>query len=309
MGTTDKSWILFLYTLQLTSPLLTLKSMPGRAKSAEKKAQICCEEEDLLMERAVAMYHAEQAKEVAQTKRKSLRAVCREMESGHMKATGREVHLDHGTLNRLYKGGQRLTDFNASKSWLLEGEVEKIIEYALSMAERGFPLSHKRLKEHVDDTCHARLGDDFPAAGVGANWTERFITKHSKQLTMYTPRLLDSKRAHAINPTTHAAWFKLLGETLKSGDDGKPIAQECCWGVDESGFQSGLGATGEKAIGGTGKSLSISKVTQHGRISLSWLPLERMAHHCLLLLFSKARHTNQNGIKITQPMLRKLFSH
>ena len=226
--------------------------MPGKAKSAEKKAQICREEEDQAMERAVAMYHAEQAK-VPPEKKKSLRVVCREIESEHKRTTGREVHLDHGTLNRLYKGGQRLTDFNASKSWLLEGEVEKIIENALTIAERGFPLSHKRLKENVDDICRARLGDEFPAAGVGANWTQRFVTKHSKQLTMYTPRPLDTKRARAVNPTTNAAWFKLLGETLESGDNGKPIAQECCWGVDESGFQSGLGATGEKVMGSAGK--------------------------------------------------------
>ncbi|KIM72257.1 hypothetical protein PILCRDRAFT_82026 [Piloderma croceum F 1598] len=172
------------------------------------------------MEQAVAMYHAEQAKVVPE-KKKSLHIVCREIESEHKRATGREVHLDPSTLNRLYKGGQRLTNFNATKSWLLKGEVEKVIEYALTTAERGFPLSHQRLKEHVDDICHARLGDKFLAAEVGANWTERFVTKHSKWLTMYTPRLLDSKQAWAINPTTNAAWFKLLGETLESGDDGK----------------------------------------------------------------------------------------
>src|ERR1700734_3960349 len=64
------------------------------------------------------MYHAKQAK-VAPAKKKSLCIVCREIESEHKRATGREVHLDHGTLNRLYKGGQRLMDFNASKCWLL----------------------------------------------------------------------------------------------------------------------------------------------------------------------------------------------
>jgi hypothetical protein len=45
----------------------------------------------------------------------------------------------------------------------------------------------------------------------------------------------------------------LLSETLESGDDGKPIAYECCWGVDESGFQSGLGTTRGKTIGSAGK--------------------------------------------------------
>ena len=41
-----------------------------------------------------------------------------------------------------------------------------------------------------------------------------------------------------------------------------------------------------------GKSLSTSKEMRQGRISLSWLPLEQMAHHCLLLSFSRVRHTN-----------------
>src|SRR5258707_1208053 len=86
-------------TLQLPSALLTLKSMPGRAKSAEKKAQICCEEEDLAMERAVAMYHAEQAK-VAPEKKKSLRVVCREIESGSRRIPCLLVRLK--AMNALY---------------------------------------------------------------------------------------------------------------------------------------------------------------------------------------------------------------
>ena len=75
---------------------------------------------------------------------------------------------------------ERLTDFNATKSWLLKGEVEKVIEYALTTVEQGFPLSHRRLKDHLDDICHARLGNEFLEAGVGANWTQWFVTKHSK---------------------------------------------------------------------------------------------------------------------------------
>src|SRR5882762_2748109 len=62
---------------------------------------------------------------------------------------------------------------------------------------------------------------------------------------------------------------------------------------------------GRKLLAVLGKSLSINKVMQHARISLSWLPLERMAHHCLLPSFSRARHTNLNGIRITRPMHRK----
>ncbi|KAG2053206.1 hypothetical protein BDR06DRAFT_886513, partial [Suillus hirtellus] len=49
----------------------------------------------------------------------------------------------------------------------------------------GFPLSHKQLKEHVNKILHARLGGKFPETGVGKNWTDRFMEKHSNRLGTY----------------------------------------------------------------------------------------------------------------------------
>ncbi|KDQ51976.1 hypothetical protein JAAARDRAFT_139412, partial [Jaapia argillacea MUCL 33604] len=177
------------------------------------------------------------------------------IEKEYFTETGRNITWSHSTLASLAKGGKPRAVFNSEKSWLLDSEVDKIIEYAITVTERGFPLSHRWLREHVNEICHARLGQAFPQTRVGKNWTHHFVMKYSNRLTMYTARPLDTARARGVNLTTNAAWFKLLGKTLERGDAGKPIAAECCWGVDKSGFQSGLGDTQEKAIRGKGKKI------------------------------------------------------
>ncbi|KAI0045573.1 hypothetical protein FA95DRAFT_1465332, partial [Auriscalpium vulgare] len=69
-----------------------------------------------------------------------------------------------------------------------------VVAYAISLAERGFPLNHKRIKEHVDEICRAKLGDKFPESGVGKKWTYRFVEKHSEQLQHYWSHPLDHSR-------------------------------------------------------------------------------------------------------------------
>ncbi|THU82180.1 hypothetical protein K435DRAFT_589186, partial [Dendrothele bispora CBS 962.96] len=69
-----------------------------------------------------------------------------------------------------------------------------VIGYALEVAARGFPLTHQRLKEAVNKICCARLGDAFPAMGVGKQWTNCFVEKYSDCLKMFWSSKLDSKR-------------------------------------------------------------------------------------------------------------------
>jgi len=226
--------------------------MASRPKSITTKAHIRWGEQDHVMDLAMAAYQAKLAK-TGPEKKKGLHAICLETSKEWKKKTGREVTLNHNTLNNLAKGGTRLSTFNANKSWLLPAEVEVVIEYATDMASHGFPLTHKLFKEHVDEICQARLGDKFPLKGVGTKWMARFLEKHSDHLSTYTTRPLEDIRGCAVNPVANKAWFKLLGDILTTGDDGKLIAQECCWGVDEAGFQLEIGATAERAIGGQGK--------------------------------------------------------
>ncbi|KAJ7322817.1 hypothetical protein DFH08DRAFT_614394, partial [Mycena albidolilacea] len=59
-----------------------------------------------------------------------------------------------------------------------------------------------------------RLGDDFPADGVGVNWTQRFVEKHSDRLQTCWGKSMDNKRGRAVNPHTNKAYFDLAEEVL-----------------------------------------------------------------------------------------------
>ncbi|KIK36842.1 hypothetical protein CY34DRAFT_26219 [Suillus luteus UH-Slu-Lm8-n1] len=219
--------------------------MVGRPKSLTKKAQVLREEKEKVMARAVAMYQVELAKPSSE-KKQGLRKVCMDVQKAYLKETGQVVSLNHNTLANLAKGGVRLSKFNSStKSWLTPTETDKVLEYVVEMARRGFPLSHKRLKEHVDEICRAQLGDAFPQSG-------RFVEKHSDHLRAYRAHSLDTTRGRAVNPTTNKAWFEMLKDVLESGDDDKPMAPECIWGVDETGIQAGGGSSQERALGSAG---------------------------------------------------------
>ncbi|KAF8834068.1 hypothetical protein BDN67DRAFT_862249, partial [Paxillus ammoniavirescens] len=67
-----------------------------------------------------------------------------------------------------------------------------VIAYVEEVADRGFPFSHQRLCEHVNEILTACLGSSFP--GVGKCWTQRFITKYRDRLKTSWSAPLDSKR-------------------------------------------------------------------------------------------------------------------
>ncbi|KAJ7504994.1 hypothetical protein B0H11DRAFT_1690867, partial [Mycena galericulata] len=140
-------------------------------KSKTKATQISRDVEDSLKARAVALYFHKQGKVLENRgKKMSLWAVCKKVEDKHRVDTGKEVKLDTRTLLHHVKGGKTKSTSNAEKGWLLPEEVDLVVQFATEVANRGFPLSHKHLKEHVDEICQTRLGDKFLESGVGKNW-------------------------------------------------------------------------------------------------------------------------------------------
>ncbi|KAJ7593196.1 hypothetical protein C8J56DRAFT_720203, partial [Mycena floridula] len=138
---------------------------------------IAREVKDGLYLRAVALYKSEHSHS-HNVNPKSYQKCCNQITEDHRRETGKVIKLSHATLRRHVKGGISLSASNASRGWLLQPEVEIIINYSIEMASRNFPLNHERLKRIVDQICRARLGDEFPEAGVGKNWTDRFVEKH-----------------------------------------------------------------------------------------------------------------------------------
>jgi hypothetical protein len=54
-----------------------------------------------------------------------------------------------------------MQEFNAEKHWLSKEEEEVVLGFAEETAARGFPLSHRRLRDHVDQIFELALVPHF----------------------------------------------------------------------------------------------------------------------------------------------------
>ncbi|KAJ7149854.1 hypothetical protein C8R43DRAFT_846151, partial [Mycena crocata] len=132
--------------------------------------------------------------------------------------TGKVVKISKAKLHRRVHGGKSRQEAADERAWLTPEEVEVVVGFAVECGNRGFPLSHRRLKEHANQILRARLGADF--AGVGKQWSTRFVSDHADRLHMYWSRALDKSRARAVNPITKEEYFDLLEHVIegKGGD-------------------------------------------------------------------------------------------
>ncbi|TFK17582.1 hypothetical protein FA15DRAFT_551710, partial [Coprinopsis marcescibilis] len=96
--------------------------------------------------------------------------------------TGNRVKIHHTTLAARAAGRRSRTTIAQSQEWLLPEETTLIIDHITQCANQGFPLSHRRLKENVDQILRAQLDNDFVDGGVGKRWTQRFVERHSDKL-------------------------------------------------------------------------------------------------------------------------------
>ena len=224
--------------------------MGRRALSKTKVQQIESELVEQYTSIAVIRYKHE-----IQTKKKprGARTICREVQADCFRETKKTIQISKTTVLAHANGWESIREFNANtKRWLTPVEEEAVVQFTIDTAQRGFPLSHRRLKEHVDAICHAKLGDEFPATGVGKEWTSRFVERHSDRLHPYWSRPLDNSRARAVNPNSTTAYFDLLEKVLKGSDGEDPISPDCIYGMDETGLQQGVGVS-ERVIGPSGQ--------------------------------------------------------
>lgn len=58
-----------------------------------------------------------------------------------------------------------------------------------------------------------------------------------------------------MNETANGSWYDIVEDVQLRGDDGKPIARECTYVMDEAGFQPNGNEGFEIVIGAVGKKL------------------------------------------------------
>jgi hypothetical protein len=64
----------------------------------------------------------------------------------HFAKTGQRIPLAHNTLAWHAKGGITLTQSNQKKGWLTPKEEENIVNFAIEIAQWGFPLSPRQVE-------------------------------------------------------------------------------------------------------------------------------------------------------------------
>ncbi|EJF58425.1 hypothetical protein DICSQDRAFT_13197, partial [Dichomitus squalens LYAD-421 SS1] len=119
-----------------------------RALSKTKKAQIDAEFQEEWVTIAANRYTEEQ--QSGKKKLKGVRAICKEVEKECYKKTGTSIKLPKSSVSNRASGKPSIRDFNAEKRWLQADEEEEVIDFAINAALRGFPLNHRRLREHVN---------------------------------------------------------------------------------------------------------------------------------------------------------------
>jgi hypothetical protein len=215
--------------------------MVGQAKSKAKQNFEASQAKTKLQEIAVERYREELKK--PKDKRRGARKICQEVEIEYKNETGKYIGLNHSTIIRHANGGIPLHKFNAGKRLLSDEEEEVVLQFTEEVAARSFPLSHKRLREHVNAIIRAQ---DPTWNDVDEKWTERFLLRHSDRVQTIWSSSLEGARARAANPTNHREWFELLYKHTKD------IEPDCIWAADETGIQTGT-AVRERVIGKKGQ--------------------------------------------------------
>ena len=140
------------FNLNTFIPSETYFSMPGHAKSDTKKVQLEWKAHDDLMAQAVAAYCTELKKPLG-LKKQGACIICKDFECLNKQVTGKDIKLSYSTLMHLAAGGKTRAQSNAEGCWLSDAEVDVVITFIGKIANQGFPLSHRRLKKHVDSIC------------------------------------------------------------------------------------------------------------------------------------------------------------
>ncbi|KEP46358.1 Tc5 transposase DNA-binding domain protein, partial [Rhizoctonia solani 123E] len=163
----------------------------------------------------------------------------------HTKKTKEKIKISYSTITCVYGGKQSLYEFNKSKAVLHPPKEENAVDFLLKQAARGFPLTHRLLKQVVNEIICNR-DPDFP--GVGKGYTDRFRARNAYRISSYWGNPLEKCCAQAVNQHTVSAWFNLVEDLVEQFN----ITWEDIWGADETGVSMGL--TGkEQVLGAAGK--------------------------------------------------------
>lgn len=208
--------------------------MPGRAKSKAEQNRARLYEAEAHEARAVAAYNKELDDHKHHGgKEPSFRAVAGRFGLDYRLLQRRVLHI-----------GLSKAKSNASKAHLTDTEARELIDFAIEMSYRAFPLTLAGLQKYAEEQVQTRKPD---FRGFGKNWAHRFVTKYGDRISTKWGVSLDSIRAKTVTPAAVDHYFDLLEKTLTEHN----IQPHNIYGFDESGFPLG-GGKKTRVVGPTG---------------------------------------------------------
>lgn len=153
-----------------------------------------------------------------------------------IRAAARVYDVPHSTLATRLHGVLTRQKAHSERRKLLFTEEEALIQWILSMDERGFAPRVSVVRKMADILISARITPSINASQtVGENWVRKFIGRHEQLKSKYT-RKYDYQRALCEDPKAINDWFRLVENTrAKYG-----IPDEDVYNFDETGFQMGV---------------------------------------------------------------------
>lgn len=147
----------------------------------------------------------------------------------------KRFNLDSRLLKRrVEKIGQSKCEANAMRGRLTETEATILIDFAIEMAYRGFPLKLETLEKYALEIVRAR---DPSVTGLGKNWAARFVRKYGKHISMKWCISLESIRAKSANSTTIGHFYDIL---LRAITENK-VPPHLIFNFDETSCPIGVG--------------------------------------------------------------------
>lgn len=155
----------------------------------------------------------------------------------NIRAAARVFDVPRTTLATRLHGVPTRQQSHITQHKLLPTEEKALLQWVLSMGERGFPPRISIVRQMAAILLSARTERtvDTSSINIGQNWVRRFINRHNELQSKYT-RKYDYQRALCEDPKVITDWFRLVNNTrAKYG-----IVDEDIYNFDETGFQMGV---------------------------------------------------------------------
>ena len=163
----------------------------------------------------------------------------------------RLYNVPRSTLRDRLRGTNYRKDTRANSHKLTQNEEESLVQWILSLDQRGAPARPSDIREMANILLAERGTTAIQL--VGENWVTNFIKRRDEVKSCYSRRY-NYQRAKCENPSTIREWFNRVQIIIMQHG----IIQEDIYNFDETGFAMGLVATARV----------VTRANYHGRASL-----------------------------------------